>query len=237
MNDARENAKKQVHAAKETAQKQVNEARENAKKQVHAAKEAAQKLVNDARETAQKQVHAAKVAAQKQVQAQVNQTLEGKSAVGLASVLGVSPTSMNKVVQGSRFGSLSSSTLEDAYTDETCKKPRFLKRVETVLTPVVERLCSSVKFKHGKTDVSGVAGIVLRKIARSKSAKARRQLNFTGRPRGVSAELHSLLQELAAAWRDAFRNGDRDNSARLLQLTLKAIPPRKGRVSDWLGPK
>ena len=79
--------------------------------------------------------------------------------------------------------------------------------------------------------------MVLGRLARDKSSKSRRKLNFTGRPRGISLELHKLLKELAPVWRDAFRNFDRDSSARILQLTLKAIPPLKGRVSDWLGPK
>ena len=129
--------------------------------------------------------------------------------------------------------------LEDASSHASASwqnETRFLKRVEKTLTPVIEKICSGPKFKNGKTDVAGVAAMVLGKIARGKSS--RRKLKFgSQRPRGVTVELDSLLKELAGRWRHAFRDYDRDTSARLLQLTLKAIPRGTGRVSDWLGPR
>ena len=172
------------------------------------------------------------------LRSKVNDTMSGKNTTGLAEMVGVSPSSMERVYKGSQRGSLTSSVLEDAslhasasWNDET----RFLKRVEKTLTPVIERLCSAPKFKNGKSDVGGVAAMVLGKIARRRSS--RRKLNFGGRPSGVTVELDTLLKELAAAWRHAFREHDRDTSARMLQLALKSIPKRTGRVSEWLGPR
>jgi len=167
----------------------------------------------------------------------VQDAMSGKSVVGLASMLGVSPLSMEKVENASKRGSLQTTMFDDAATPaaKVCDQNAFVRRVVSTLTPVVERLCAVPKFKGGNTDVGGVASIILGKIARDKSAKSvksRRKIDFGG-----SLELDSLLKELSEAWRNAFRNEDRDASARLLQLTLKAIPQRKGRVTTWLGPR
>ena len=160
------------------------------------------------------------------LRAKVDDAMAGKSVAGFAEMVGVSPSSMDRVLKGSQRGSLTSSVLEDASMHESANwkdETRFLKRVEKTLTPVIEKLCSGPKFKNGKTDVGGVAAMVLGKIARGKSS--RRKLNFgSQRPRGVSVELDSLLKELAELWRHTFREHDRDTSARLLQVTLKAIP-------------
>jgi len=136
---------------------------------------------------------------------------------------------------------LCSSLLDDATPPESGERNYFLERVGNVLSPAIESMCSMVKFKDDKTDKAGVAALILRKIAgnRKKSRKSRRQLRFgkSRRPMCVSAELDSLLKELATSWRSAFRDKDRHSADRLLQITLKAIPERTGRVSDWLGPK
>ena len=162
----------------------------------------------------------------------------GKSVVDLASVIGVSPIKMGKVLQASKRGSLSTELMENAATTATKydEKPAFIKRVEATLTPLVEHICSIPKFKAGQADSGGVASMILGKIARKKSAKCKRRLDY-GRPKQITAELDACLKELGVAWRTAFREHDRDLSARLLQLTLKTIPPRSRRVSDWLGPR
>ena len=162
----------------------------------------------------------------------------GKSVVGLASMLGVSFESMAKVQKASKRGSLTSSMLDSAQTTTTKARdqPEFLKRVTSTLTPIVEQVCSYPKFADGKSDPGGVASMILGKIARAKSAKCKRKLKYD-RPKGVSVELDAVLKEFGEAWRTVRRNQDRDASARVLQLALKAIPPRKGRVTDWLGPR
>ena len=81
-----------------------------------------------------------------------------------------------------------------------------------------------------------MAKFLLKKLAAKSKSKTRRKI-FGDRPTGVSVELDSLLKEVATSWRAAFRDKDRERSASLLQLALKAIPRRTGRVSDWLGPK
>ena len=159
----------------------------------------------------------------------------GKSAVGLASVIGVSPNKMAKVTKASKRGSLKTELMENA-TTANGNKPAFLKRVEATLTPLLEHICHIPKFKSGQADSGGVAAMLLGKIARKKSSKAKRRLNY-GRPKQVTAELDVVLKELAGAWRTAFRDHDRDLSARLLQLALKTIPSRHSTVTNWLGPR
>ena len=66
----------------------------------------------------------------KKLKAEVSDTMSGKSVVGLADMLGVSPTSMDRVVQASKTGSLTSATLDNAETPGNVRKPRFLVRVE-----------------------------------------------------------------------------------------------------------
>ena len=162
----------------------------------------------------------------------------GKSVVDLASVIGVSPNKMAKVVNASKRGSLSTELMDNAETNATnCdNKPAFLKRVAATLTPLVEHFCAIPKFKSGQSDMGGVASMILGKIARKKSSKCKRRLNY-GRPKQVTPELDTVLKELAVAWRTAFRDHDRDLSARLLQLTLKTIPAHSGVVTQWLGPR
>ena len=184
----------------------------------------------------------AAMAAKREVEvlrSKVDQALTGKNLTGLAEMVGVSPTSLKRVSQAAKRGSLTSSVLEDAGSHATANwndHTRFLKRVEGSLTPVIKKVCAGIKFKGGKTDVGGVANMILGKLAREKSA--RRKLLFgSNRHPGVSTELHVLLQKFGELWRHAFRDHDRDSAARLLQLTLKAIPKRSRRVSDWLGPE
>lgn len=162
----------------------------------------------------------------------------GKSVVDLATVLGVSPTKLGKVVNASKRGTLSTELLDNAATSTTKfrDKPEFLKRVAATLTPLVEHVCSYPKFKDGVSDSGGVASMILGKIARDKSAKCKRRLDY-GRPKNMTGELDNCLKELAAAWRTAFRQQDRAHSDRILQLTLKSIPQRSGRVTQWLGPR
>ena len=160
----------------------------------------------------------------------------GTSVVDLASVIGVSPNKMAKVTKASKRGSLKTELLENATTGNE-SKPAFLKRVEATLTPLVEQICDIPKFKSGQADSGGVAAMLLGKLARKKSSKCKRRLNYGGRPKQVTAELDVVLKELAGAWRTAFRDHDRDLSARLLQLALKTIPPRSSRVTQWLGPR
>ena len=168
------------------------------------------------------------------VEENVKDANDGKTAVGISELLGVSPTSMDKVKRMSR-GSLRTCLLDDATPPEEGERNRFLEKVTNVLSPAVEKICSMAKFKNNKTDKQGVARLILKGIARGKSR--RRKLRFDDRPMGVSVELDSLLKEMATSWRSAFRDKDRHTAHSLLQITLKAIPQRTGRVSDWLGPK
>ena len=46
-----------------------------------------------------------------------------------------------------------------------------------------------------------------------------------------------FLLDAASSWRQARRSNDRQSAARILQMTLKAIPRGQGRVRSWLGPK
>ena len=131
------------------------------------------------------------------IHSSIQQAKNGQSVVGLSEMLGVSPGSMKKVEQGTKMGSLCSAITEDASTPE--QRNRFLERVATTLTPVIEELCKIPKFKGGKHDSRGVVSMILGKIARKRSAKSksRRRLIYDNRPRGVSNELHSLLKEFA----------------------------------------
>ena len=163
------------------------------------------------------------------LQAQVEQVKEGNSAVHVCEMLGVSPGSMKQVEASSKKGAyLESWTLEEATPTVEGQRSEFLERVQTVLTPAIEKICSMAKFKGRRTDIPGVARLLLRKIAGRKQ-KAKRQLFNGGAPRGISHDLHSLLKEMSTAWRKAFRNQERQAAARLLQITLQAIPKRRGK--------
>ena len=52
----------------------------------------------------------------------------------------------------------------------------------------------------------------------------------------LETHVHDFLSDMAASWKQARRNHDREAAARILQITLKGIPKGTGRVSDWLGP-
>ena len=79
------------------------------------------------------------------LRAKVDDAMAGKSATGLAEMVGVSPSSMERVAKGSQRGPLTSSVLEDASSHASASwqnETRFLKRVEKTLTPVIEKICS-----------------------------------------------------------------------------------------------
>jgi len=170
--------------------------------------------------------------------ASIEEATSGHSVVGLSQMLGVSPSSMTQVERAAKLGTLCSEITGNASTPPKGQRSRFLERVATELTPAIEKICEYPKFQNGQSDSSGVASMILGKIARKKSkkSKSRRQLKFGNRPMGVCPELDSLLQDMAKSWRSAFRNQDRPAADRLLQMTVACIPSRRGRVSDWLGP-
>lgn len=169
--------------------------------------------------------------------ASIEEATSGESVVGLSQMLGVSPSSLTRVEKAAKLGTLCSEITGHAGTPPKGKRSRFLERVVTELTPAIEKICEYPKFQDGQSDSSGVASMILGKIARNKSrkSKSRRQLKF-GTPLGECPELDSLLKDLAKSWRSAFRNQDRPAANRLLQMTVACIPSRRGRVSDWLGP-
>ena len=170
----------------------------------------------------------------------------GNNAVDVSRILGVSPKSMKKVEKYSNVkGDLSFRGCGDAASPPEAERDYTLERIERALTPAMNKLCSIPKFDcggdnpDGVSDVQRVAKSMLRKLARRKpgQGKAKRKL-FKGnrRPQGISNDLDSLLKEMATAWRSATRSFERDAAARLLQMTLLAIPRRRGRVFEWLGP-
>ena len=53
----------------------------------------------------------------------------------------------------------------------------------------------------------------------------------------IDTHIDQFLSDMSASWRQERRNKDRSSAARILQITLKAIPKGTGRLSDWLGPK
>jgi len=261
--EAKVQAQKQLKAVEVEAQKKIKAAEVEAQKKIKAAEVEAQKKLKAVEVEAQKKLkavgdHLCELQEEKArlqgaydkekslraheaaaTQSALQDAMSGKNVVGLASMLGVSPKSLDKVENASKRGSLQTTMFEDASTpaEKVRDQNSFVKRIAATLTPVVERVCAAPKFMNGKTDVGGVASLILGKIARKKSQKSKRRLNFDARPRGVSPDLDSLLKEMAEAWRDAWRNHNRDASARILQLTLKAIPQRTGRVTSWLGPR
>ena len=180
-----------------------------------------------------------KVKAMGELDASIQEATSGHSVVGLSQMLGVSPSSMSQVQRAANLGTLCSAITSDARTPPKGQRSRFLERIATELTPAIEKICEYPKFQNGQSDSSGVASMILGKIARKKSrkSKSRRQLKFGDRPLGVCTELDSLLQDMAKSWRSAFRNQDRAAADRLLQMTVACIPSRRGRVSDWLGPR
>ena len=111
------------------------------------------------------------------------------------------------------------------------------------------------------TDPDGVASLILEKfttkrkgsaIAHGRFSASKRKILFNppapplvkidGDPLPpepkmfVDTNTDHFLRDMATAWRRHRRNHDRASAATVLQLTLKAIPKRSGRVSDWLGP-
>ena len=164
-----------------------------------------------------------------QLQSEVEDVKAGKSAVLVSKMLGVSPESMKHVESSSKGSYLESWTLDEAAPPAEGQRPNgFLERVTTVLSPAVEKICAMAKFKGKRTDIPGVARLLLRKV-QGRRYKAKRQLFNGGAPRGISHDLDSLLKEMATAWRQAFRNKERQAAASLLQMTLQAIPKRRGK--------
>ena len=162
----------------------------------------------------------------------------------MAQQVGVSLKSLEKVKRALSRRPLLSNVVVDCSTDKTTR--RYLTRVANCITPVVEAVCSRPKFKDNKADVSGVASMVLRKLAHKRTRKvgdvrhtgkrARRKLDFDLHKEFLGRDLVTFLEELAKSWRESFRVGEREVAGRILQLTLAGIPARRGRVSDWLGP-
>jgi hypothetical protein len=182
----------------------------------------------------------------------LNEVSAGNNVVATSLILGVSPKSMDKVKKySSNEGTVSCRDRDDrdeAVSPAEGERNYYLERMGRALTPAIEKLCSIPKFvsagqdSGGVPDVTRVSKLLLRKLAHTKG-KARRKLfkrrpKHRNRPLGVSDDLDKLLKEMATAWRSATRNYERDAAARLLQMTVLAIPKRKvkGRVSEWLGP-
>ena len=170
------------------------------------------------------------------LQRKLKDVSSGTSVVEVSRVLGVSPQSMQMVERYSTLkGNLASRVCQDASSPDDGDRKYYLERIGRVLTPAVERICSIPKFgcdtnTPGVTDVSGVAKLIARRIERNKG-KARRKLFQVKRRLGgsLNPDLDTLLKELATAWRSACRNQERDAAARLLQMTVLAIPKRHGK--------
>ena len=180
--------------------------------------------------------------------------------------MGVSPTALKKVKRAVSKGALRSNTLNDATPPAPGERNYFLERVVSSITPAVLKVCSIPEFRNSNKDPEGVARLVLRRIAGHKGRKmagkirigtkrkVKKRLDFDND--AISPDLDSLLKEMASSWKVAMRNHDRNSAARILQITLQAIPCRHGvcsgcmyastvcnlshtlagRVSDWLGP-
>ena len=53
---------------------------------------------------------------------------------------------------------------------------------------------------------------------------------------GITTNLDRFLKDMGHSWRTSMRAKDRHTADKILQITLTAIPPRSGRVTQWLGP-
>ena len=95
-------------------------------------------------------------------------------------------------------------------------------------------LSSDVKRPLGADKATDAALVTKKK--RKKRRKKPATKNKTKTHRKLTPDLDNLLKELSSMWRVAIRSNDRETADRVLQIALKAIPRRTGRVSDWLGP-
>ena len=166
-----------------------------------------------------------------------------KTPLGLAKALELSPGTQKKVSVSSYSGLLRGTGIKHALENP---RKRFVGRIKRSLTPLVKTICSFPKFEDGKTDIAGVAQLILKKIM--KSCKTQRSLFDEGaktedskRSGRISDELHAFLQEMGSRWRHEMFAHDRDAARQIEEITLKAIETRSrkklGRVTDWLGPK
>ena len=167
-----------------------------------------------------------------------------KTPLGLAKALELSPGTQEKVSLNTYSGGLlRGNGIKHALENP---KKKFVGRIKRCLTPLVKTICSFPKFEDGKTDIAGVAKLILNRII--KSCKTQRTLFDDGvktqktKPNDfrISDELHSFLQEMGSRWRAHMFAHDRDAAREIEGIALKAIGNKKrnvGRVTDWLGPK
>ena len=167
--------------------------------------------------------------------------------VALSQQLGVSPTSLEKVKRACSTGALLTNSVRNCTPTENSQSytNKHLNKVSACIGPAIAKLCEMSKFADNKGDAHGVAQLILNKLGRKRArkvgdtrtkAKARRKLDFHMHRRVLGKDLCDFLGELATSWRQAFRLGEREAADRILQLTLVAIPAKRKRVSDWLGP-
>ena len=170
---------------------------------------------------------------------------------GLANLLHLSPASKEAVSKATKRGV--------ARTDKSAspgeKRNGFMENVGAAYTPIIEKLVSTPTFQGVARPKRVLEQVVHRLSAKRKGAaiihgrrvsKRKLILNPAKLPKKkpkeepqckIDAHTDKFLSEMGTSWRQARRNNDRDGAARILQITLKAIPRGTGRVSDWLGPK
>ena len=172
------------------------------------------------------------------LQRQLEQVSTGGNVLEVSRILGVSPKSLKQVERYSTKWKGLRGKCHDATMPDEGQRNYFLERIVRELTPAVERICSIPKFgcdtptTPGVSDVAGVVKLVARRIEHSKGQTRRKLFQVKRKRNGspnLSQDLNSVLKEMSTAWRSARRNQDRDAAARLLQMTLLAIPKRRGK--------
>ena len=167
--------------------------------------------------------------------------------VGLAEALELSPGTQKTVSLNCYSGVLHGNPNKS-----------FIGRIKRSLTPLVKAICAFPKFEDGKTDIAGVAKVILDRIMKSKKTKrtlfnadkklpkpedAKPEDAYTTPKRSVSPDisdqLDAFLQEMGIRWRARMCEHDRHAAREIEEIALKAIGTnkRQGRVTDWLGPK
>ena len=163
-----------------------------------------------------------------------------KTSSGLADVLDLSPGSKQKVHRAEGQRSLHSQSLEcvdDAMV--TGKRSSFLEHVFRELGPIILGVCSRVKFGIDRTtDPTGVARLILGKLMKNPKRlkySAKRKLLMQEQAKSnststteVSTDIDNFLKQVAPSWRHAMKHHNRNFADKLLQISLKAIPPRSG---------
>ena len=169
---------------------------------------------------------------------------------GLANLLHLSPNSKEAVSKATKRGVLRTDT--SASPGE--RRNQFMESVAAAYTPIIEKVVSTPTFQ-GVSRPKRVLEQVVHRISTKRKGAAiihgRRRvrkliLNAAKLPKKkpnaepeckIGVHTDKFLSEMGTSWRQARRNNDRDGAARILQISLKAIPKGTGRVSDWLGPK